>query len=161
MSLINDALRRASQAHREHEARRGAPLVSAKAPSSTAETSSLSPPWASRLLALAASLLLLSLLVGGAWYGWRTWVKPPAIEAVHPKARPARAPVQEAPHPLEQPTATVARAVTSVLPPSPAVTTAVPVARLGATNPVVVRAPVIWPRLKLQGIIYKFAIPML
>ena len=144
MSLINDALRRASQAHREHEARRGAPPGSARTPSPAAELSSLSPPWASRLLAWAAGVILLGLLAGGAWYGWRTWVRPPAIEPVHPKVRPASVPVLEAPSAVQQPIPTVTQNVTSALPPS-----------LAVTHSVAARAPVIWPRLKLQGIIYK------
>lgn len=175
MSLINDALKRASEAQKKRDAASppgqtlsGPALVPAESPRRSA------PPF------LVPSLLVLALALGG-WFLWGWWsarsvpatvatAQPTAMAAARPPAGatgPASAPGPAAPRPgvnltpVERPAPNV-RAPAPHLDKSPKAVAASPVTTSpAAATPAVATPPARqeFPALKLQGIYYRLSSP--
>jgi hypothetical protein len=162
MSLVNDALRRASQAQRE-QAR---PAPSSPAPAGPPPLEPVAPPpmspWPS-LLTLVVVVLVAATVAGlGGWLLWKAWDKrrthlvvtaqPPLRSPLAPPAvgSPPSAPSMPASVTVTAAPPALAVAMTSPAPPTNAI--AVPATNALAARPPV---PVKWPSLKLQGIIFK------
>jgi hypothetical protein len=162
MSLINDALRQASEAHKEMEA---PPVLD---PFDGIKPEPIQPlpasPWSTLLPVLLVGVVVVAVLGVGGWLAWRSWNnKRGAIVAQ------ARTLMKETPLPAAvPPPADHAAAATVPTPPKPS--TAVPAPNAPAASspatgttaapPVAATAAVPhppapkWPALRLQGIIF-------
>jgi hypothetical protein len=164
MSLINDALRQASQAHREQAALAAPPLLAQPLPALEPVSPAPISPWPSLLLMAGVVLLGLGLAGTGGFLAWRTWHNRRIQLTLNgstpsqarqpgptPKSAPAKASV-----PDKTPVVTVTPTAAAVS--TPAASPVTPVTALPA-NPTNVTArvvaPVKWPPLRLQGIFYK------
>lgn len=167
MSLINDALRRASQ----NDAETAPPPAPAPASPTPPPLQPVEPasgsPWPS-LVGLGLGLLAVVGLLGlGGWFAWKAVVssQKPALTASAREAHPSKPLSLGSPKPAsEAPTAAVAP--DEALPESRDVsaasaTQAAPPAAVASTPPPAAVAPappqpvVKWPALKLQGIYYR------
>lgn len=168
MSLINDALRRASQDHKDQAGLPPPPNLPGNPPAPTAvepPPRSLQP---SPMVLGAIGLVILGLLGLGGWFAWKAWgghrAKPGTQPVLTNRALRIASPAK--PPPLKTnlsamgasplPTQTVAAPSPGFLPAA----TSPPPAKITLTNAALTNMtarmapPVKWPSLRLQGIIY-------
>jgi hypothetical protein len=166
MSLINDALRQASQ---EQKAQEAPPLLDPFEGIKPPPLEPLEPlavsPWSSLLPVILVGVVVLGVLGVGGWLAWKTWNSKRAhvvaqARSLTPEAPPAAAgaastnlPGATAPSPAPQ-AAPAAPPPTAPRGPRTAVAPATAPSPPAAATAVHPAPPVKWPALKLQGIIF-------
>jgi hypothetical protein len=172
MSLINDALRQASKAHREQTEETAGQPESPLTPLQPVVEAAPMSPWPSLLALLGVALVVLGLIAGGGWLVWKAVksFRAPTVAKAESQKGPGPAAATKvaattAPKAAPQTalavvkTNQVAAATPSPVPPAAAtpVQPAVTPAPAPAANPAFARVPPPpkWPSLKLQGIFYQ------